>query len=295
MSAQTELKARAKKHLVERLSESDHVDGCDLAGITHLLSLGGYTVSRTSVRRYIAELVESGELVKDMIKEGNWFAAEMKKEAEEVAEPVLEEPAAEENIEEVDDGKIIETVRKLSSEIIRSGKTASFTVEMKDGSSKTYACNNLERLDSVITKIIPDESLVSKVEVCEATAATVPSPSQKTVEKKPEVQEEKKKGGRTKKSEPVAKEQKEPKTKPAKPAKPSKYTRAHALADVLKQSKLTIARLTKADLIMHSNNQYIGHGGKDNLKEAKWYFSNVVGILELMGTIRVDGEHVEVV
>lgn len=292
MSAQSDLKARAKSFISEKLSLIKDGLGMDTAAILSLLMESGYKVSDTSVRRYVSELMEDGIIKKvdNLYK----IVRHVSEVIEEVAEDLIEEAAdqimGEENIEEVDDDKILETVIRLASDIIRAGKTASFLATFKDETVKTFACNNLERLPSVISKILPDESLIQKVEVCEATAATIPvtKSEEKAEEKKVEEKaEEKKKGGRTKKSEPA--------TKPAtKPAKPSKYTRANALADVLKETKLQKKRYTKADLIMHSNNQYIGHGGKDNLKEAKWYFSNVIGILELMGVVKVDGEVIEV-
>lgn len=288
MSAQSDLKARAKSFISEKLSLIKDGLGMDTAAILSLLMESGYKVSGTSVRRYVSELMEDGiiEKVDNLYK----IVRHVSEVIEEVAEDLIEEAAdqimGEENIEEVDDDKILETVIRLASDIIRAGKTASFLATFKDETVKTFACNNLERLPSVISKILPDESLIQKVEVCEATAATIPvtKSEEKAEEKKVEEKaEEKKKGGRTKKSEPATK-----------PAKPSKYTRANALADVLKETKLQKKRYTKADLIMHSNNQYIGHGGKDNLKEAKWYFSNVIGILELMGVVKVDGEVIEV-
>lgn len=295
MSAQTDLKARAKSFIVENLNKIRNTMGVDTAQILNVMNDAGYKVSSTSVRRYLSELIEEGTI----LKEGKLYSAPRidhveEEVAEEVAEPVVEEEVAEEvteeNIKEVDDGKIVETSLKIASDIIRSGKTATFNVEYTNGKTRSFACNNMDRLEGVVSKVIPDESLVQKVEVFEATAATIPqssTPETKPVEKKeekkkPEVQEKKKKEpAKTTKAAP-------------KPPKASKYTRAHALADVLKQVKLTDKRMTKADLIMHSNNQYIGHGGKDNLKEAKWYFNNVIGILELMGTIKVDGEVVEV-
>lgn len=277
MSAQTDLKARAKSAIVNQLTAMPS-RGIGTSDILVYLTAEGYKVSPSTIRRYMAELIEEGLAVKEdsLFKSSPQVAEEVV--VVEVQEPVVEE-------------KIAKIIKNHAYAIIKQGRTAEITITFTDGMEKQFAANSMERLDFALSKIIPDEDLVGAFSVGEVSKTPTPVPPPSEMKK-----DETKKPADKKGNKPPATPKEKPSkpSKPAKPAKPAKYTRANALADVLKQVKLTDKRMTKADLIMHSNNQYIGHGGKDNLKEAKWYFNNVIGILELMGTIKVDGEVVEV-
>lgn len=60
-----------------------------------------------------------------------------------------------------------------------------------------------------------------------------------------------------------------------------RYTRAQALADAIKMGGAHDVN----DLIETSNSFYVQHGGKDNLKESKWFANYGLGLLESLGVL----------
>ena len=78
----------------------------------------------------------------------------------------------------------------------------------------------------------------------------------------------------------------QPKPKPKKANKPAsapskRYTRARALADMINSG----AVFSKDDLIKMSNTYYAQNGGKDNMKEARWFANYSFNLLEGLGIL----------
>ena len=96
-----------------------------------------------------------------------------------------------------------------------------------------------------------------------------------------------------KKEKPAPKKEKPKAEKTAKEPAAKKVTRIQATAQALTAAAKKKKNHTAEDLIAASNEVYMNNGGKDNPREAKYFYNIIVGALAEMDQLSIDGDNIK--
>lgn len=252
------------------------------------------------VAQTVEKCTEADKSVRDGYLDGIMEkVAEIEEEEEEAAEDLPEKPEV-----VVEDEDLISSIKMAARKIMDSGRLAeievSFSTEEPDVPVKMFA-SSIEKLDAILKKLDQVKDTIYKVEVTEIKSSSVPPKKKEEKAQEKDPKSTPKKSRRTKGAGASQKKDPAPASTTAAPRKKSnrtippkrknKYTRANALAEYFS----THGGGTKEEIIAGSNQLYVQNGGKDNLKESKWFFNNSLSLLELMNVVKVDGETVATV